>query len=83
MSDDHKLIPVDIKRVDEQWNTVELIDGSILKTKLVYTEIFAVYNDKNEQMKNPDGTLQYVIHHATIHRVSTPIGNVQQSSTRN
>lgn len=83
MDQQTKLIPIDIKSTNEHWNSVELVDGSVLKTKWVYTNIFAVYNMNNEHLKNPDGTLMYQIHCAPIHVTTTPLANVQTSNARN
>lgn len=83
MSDDHHFVPVQITAVDEQWSTVTLIDGSVIKTKLVYTKVSAVYNSKNEHLKGPDGILLYALEHALVHTVNAPLGNVQTSNARN
>lgn len=65
------LIPVVIKSVDEPWTVITLIDGSVVRTKLVITGCSAVYDSNGNHLISPDNQLLYAVEHAMIHKVTS------------
>lgn len=64
-----QLVPVEIKSVDEPWTVINLLDGTIIKTKIVVTTVSAVYDTNGKHIATPDGKPAYVIEHAMVHQI--------------
>lgn len=70
-----EVIPVTFQPSGENWNEYLLSDGTVLKTKMVATEIYRVPDAYDE-----DGNPQYIVKSAQIVTASTPENLRQQGS---
>lgn len=78
-----QLIPIDIKSVDEPWTIINLVDGTIIRTKMVIVSCHAIYDMTGNQVKLPDGQLAYAIAHAMVNNViSSPTLLAQPTGTK-
>ena len=54
-----KVQGVDFEIGREEWNEYKLLDGGVIRVKLVVTRIYQVLDEDGKPVPNQDGSLQY------------------------
>ena len=58
--------PLDFEIGREEWNEYKLLDGGVVRVKLVATRILQVVDEDGKPVHNQDGSLQYGVQSRVI-----------------
>lgn len=69
---EQKRVHVDVVRVEEPWSIAHLADGTQVKAKVVFDQVYRVLDESGKPVFGPDGNPQYHASMQTVFCVNSP-----------